>query len=59
MTLWDVLKRKIPQCLTSIISLNIGTEHYHKGKETDSILIMSYYTILLNDSVRMKTWLVE
>ena len=32
-----------------IITLNIGTAHYHKGKESDNVFMMSDYTSFFTD----------
>ena len=43
-------KKIISHHLPENITLNLGTVHYHKGVESDNLLMMSYYTSFFNDT---------
>ena len=41
-------KNIISQCLPVRITLNMSTTHYHKGEESDKVLLMSDYILKKN-----------
>ena len=42
-------KKIISQLLSDSITLNLGTEYYNRGKESDNVLVMPYYMSLFTD----------
>ena len=50
MTLWVIPEKINSQYLTAGIALNLGTAHYHKEKDSDSLLLMSNYAIFFYDT---------
>ena len=50
MILWNIPEKINSQYLTAGIALNLGTAHYHKEKDSDSLLLISDYTIFFYDT---------
>ena len=42
-------KKIISQLLSAIITLNLGTEYYNRGKESNNVLVMPYYMSFFTD----------
>ena len=41
------------QLLSAIITFNLGTFYYHKGKELGNVLLMPNYTSVFTNTVRL------